>query len=138
MGAQLHETPYGRNFFECQLPKLIMAIEKLADRVEPVKADEPKLHRSKFTREDEQKLNAIISCPKKSEQFAELIRKEMSTDEETLEKVGRYAAQAILNGSFNDLLLAICGWTASGLLEKMQPTDCEDCKDCDNGGNKND
>ena len=34
MGLQLHETVYGKNFFEHQLPSLIKAINRLADAVE--------------------------------------------------------------------------------------------------------
>ena len=32
MGLQFHETMYGKNFFEHQLPRLTKAIEKLADQ----------------------------------------------------------------------------------------------------------
>ncbi len=34
MGPQFHETGYGRTFFQSQLPRLIKAIERLADAVE--------------------------------------------------------------------------------------------------------
>ena len=34
MGPQLHETPYGRTFFQSQLPNLIKAINRLADAME--------------------------------------------------------------------------------------------------------
>ena len=34
MGPQLHETPYGRQFFDSQLPNLIKAINRLAEAVE--------------------------------------------------------------------------------------------------------
>ena len=34
MGLQLHETVYGKNFFEYQLPSLIKAINRVADALE--------------------------------------------------------------------------------------------------------
>ena len=34
MGPQLHETPYGRAFFQSQLPNLIKAINRLAKAIE--------------------------------------------------------------------------------------------------------
>ena len=34
MGAQFHETGYGRTFFKSQLPNLIKAINRLADAME--------------------------------------------------------------------------------------------------------
>ena len=33
MGLQLHETVYGKNFFEYQLPKLTEAIESLSENM---------------------------------------------------------------------------------------------------------
>ena len=41
MGFQLHETMYGKNFFEHQLPALIRAINRLADVDEKRQAAEP-------------------------------------------------------------------------------------------------
>lgn len=34
MGPQFHETGYGRDFFQSQLPNLIKAIDRLADALE--------------------------------------------------------------------------------------------------------
>lgn len=34
MGPQLHETPYGKMFFNIQLPNLIKAINRLAEAME--------------------------------------------------------------------------------------------------------
>ena len=34
MGPEFHLSPYGMRFFESQLPKLIMAINRLADAME--------------------------------------------------------------------------------------------------------
>ena len=41
MGFQLHETMYGKRFFENQLPSLIRAINRLADADEKKQASEP-------------------------------------------------------------------------------------------------
>lgn len=52
MGFQLHETMYGKNFFEHQLPALIRAINRLADVDEKRQAAEPaavKYTRSRIT-----------------------------------------------------------------------------------------
>lgn len=32
--AQFHETQYGKRFFDSQLPKLIKALERIADALE--------------------------------------------------------------------------------------------------------
>ena len=34
MGPQFHESPYGKSFFESQLPKLINALNRLAEAIE--------------------------------------------------------------------------------------------------------
>ena len=41
MGIQFHETPYGRRFFDAQLPSLIKAINRLADTNEKQQTAEP-------------------------------------------------------------------------------------------------
>jgi len=41
MGLQLHETVYGKNFFEYQLPSLIKAINRVADALEEQKSPAP-------------------------------------------------------------------------------------------------
>lgn len=40
MGLQLHETVYGKNFFEYQLPKLTEAIENLSENIKRQKDSE--------------------------------------------------------------------------------------------------
>lgn len=42
MGLQLHETVYGKNFFEYQLPSLIKAINRVADALEEQKSSAPR------------------------------------------------------------------------------------------------
>lgn len=40
MGPEFYQTGYGKRFFEAQLPRLINAIERLADAVEKQKETE--------------------------------------------------------------------------------------------------
>ena len=40
MGLQLHETVYGKKFFEYQLPKLTEAIENLSENIKRQKDSE--------------------------------------------------------------------------------------------------
>ena len=66
MGLQFHETVYGRNFFEHQLPQLTRAIEKLAEAKTP-KAEQPKtIDNRPLTDECREALIAIMNCPKKA------------------------------------------------------------------------
>ena len=39
MGPQFFETPYGRRFFDAQLPNLIKAINRLAEAIEKQNGD---------------------------------------------------------------------------------------------------
>ncbi len=131
MGLQFHETMYGKNFFECQLPMLTEVLTRIADAEEKklqMQPEKPVKKNHLLTQDTVAALTAIINCPKKAERLGEIICTQVLTDDESPEKVGSYAAQAILNGSINDLLLAICGWTVAGLLEKMPQIDCEACK----------
>ncbi len=131
MGLQFHETMYVKNFFECQLPMLTEVLTRIADAEEKklqIQPEKPIKKNPLLTQDTVAILTAITNCPKKAEKLGELICSQVLTDDESPEKVGRYAAQAILNGSINDLLLAICGWTVAGLLEQMSPTDCDKCR----------
>lgn len=40
--AQFHETQYGKRFFDSQLPKLIKALERIADALEKQNKEEKK------------------------------------------------------------------------------------------------
>lgn len=40
MGPQLHETPYGKMFFNVQFPNLIKALNRLAEAIEKQNGNE--------------------------------------------------------------------------------------------------
>lgn len=128
MGLQFHETVYGRNFFEHQLPQLTRAIEKLAEAKTP-KAEQPKtIDNRPLTDECREALIAIMNCPKKAEAFGDEIAEQIRTDDEQPRKVGFYAAKAILEGNINDLLIAISGFSVASLVEQSVAR-CDECEE---------
>lgn len=118
MGLQLHETMYGKNFFEQQLPQLTEAIEKLTESLHAKQCDET-AEKSKLSQANREALKSIQLSAKKSDLFGREIIEQIQTDDESMEKIGRYAVQAILDGSINDLLIAICGWSVESLIERV-------------------
>ena len=62
---------------------------------------------------------AVLQNPQKAEAFGRRITEQVETDDESPEKIGYYAAKAILDGSVDDLLIAICGWSVSSLLDSV-------------------
>ena len=128
MGLQFHETVYGHNFFEYQLPRLTEAIEKLAEAKTPT-AEQPDITGNRLlTNECREALIAIMNCPKKAEAFGDEIAEQIRTDDEQPRKVGFYAAKAILDGSINDLLIAISGFSVATLVEQSAAR-CEECEE---------
>ena len=118
MGLQLHETVYGKNFFEYQLPKLTEAIENLSENIKRQK-DSEGTEKEDLAPEKREALLAVLQNPQKAEAFGRRITEQVETDDESPEKIGYYAAQAILDGSVDDLLIAICGWSVSSLLDSV-------------------
>ena len=116
MGLQLHETVYGKNFFEYQLPKLTEAIENLSENIKRQK-DSEGTEKEDLAPEKREALLAVLQNPQKAEAFGRRITEQVETDDESPEKIGYYAAKAILDGSMDDLLIAICGWSVSSLLD---------------------
>ena len=60
------------------------------------------------------------------EQFAEAFFDSIDTDDEPRDRCGRYMLKAIAENSVDDLLIAICGWSAASLMKKaniMRDTD---------------
>ena len=60
------------------------------------------------------------------EQFAEAFFESIDTDDEPRDRCGRYMLKAIAENSVDDLLIAICGWSAASLMKKanvMRDTD---------------
>lgn len=118
MGLQLHETVYGKNFFEYQLPKLTEAIENLSENIKRQK-DSEGTEKEDLAPEKREALLAVLQNPQKAEAFGRRITEQVETDDESPEKIGYYAAKAILDGSVDDLLIAICGWSVSSLLDSV-------------------
>ena len=118
MGLQLHETVYGKNFFEYQLPKLTEAIENLSENIKRQK-DSEGTEKEDLAPEKREALLAVLQNPQKAEAFGRRITEQVETDDESTEKIGYYAAKAILDGSVDDLLIAICGWSVSSLLDSV-------------------
>ena len=118
MGLQLHETVYGKNFFEYQLPKLTEAIENLSENIKRQK-DSEGTEKEDLAPEKREALLAVLQNPQKAEAFGRRITEKVETDDESPEKIGYYAAKAILDGSVDDLLIAICGWSVSSLLDSV-------------------
>ena len=118
MGLQLHETVYGKKFFEYQLPKLTEAIENLSENIKRQK-DSEGTEKEDLAPEKREALLAVLQNPQKAEAFGRRITEQVETDDESPEKIGYYAAKAILDGSMDDLLIAICGWSVSSLLDSV-------------------
>ena len=116
MGLQFHETVYGKNFFEHQLPMLTRAIEKLAES----KNTTDTIPVIPFPLADEEtcrRLLAVMNDSEKAEAFAKAFYDEIATDDEKLESVGFHMARAILHNSIEEFLVAIVGWTSKSLLD---------------------
>ena len=118
MGLQLHEKVYGKIFFEYQLPKLTEAIENLSENIKRQK-DSEGTEKEDLAPEKREALLAVLQNPQKAEAFGRRITEQVETDDESPEKIGYYAAKAILDGSVDDLLIAICGWSVSSLLDSV-------------------
>lgn len=128
MGIQFHETRYGQRFFDQQLPRLTGAIEKLAEVMTPTAAQSENTGNCLLTDECREALIAIMNCPKKAEAFGDEIAEQVRTDDEQPRKVGFYAAKAILDGSVDDLLIAICGFSVTSLVEQSANR-CDECEE---------
>ena len=118
MGLQLHEAVYGKNFFEYQLPELTEAIENLSENIKRQK-DSEGTEKEDLAPEKREALLAVLQNPQKAEASGRRITEQVETDDESPEKIGYYAAKAILDGSVDDLLIAICGWSVSSLLDSV-------------------
>lgn len=128
MGIQFHETKYGQRFFNQQLPRLTEAIEKLAEAMEPSTGQFENTGNRVLTNKCRETLIAIMNCPKRAKAFGEEITEQVRTDDEQLRKVGFYAARAILDGSIDNLLIAICGFSVASLAERSLNR-CEGCEE---------
>lgn len=145
MGIQFHETVMGHRFFEGQLPALIKGINRLADIQEEnaklaaaqvaglskvqnrnQQATAPTIAAEKenkgftpaISETTKIRLLQVLKAPQKADAFGFALREEISSDDEKDSRTGFYVAKAILDGNMDDLLMAICGWRVSTLLDK--------------------
>ena len=116
MGLQFHETMYGKNFFEAQLPRLTKAIEKLAESKTTTET-EPVIPFPLADEETCTRLLADMNDSEKAEAFAKAFYDQVASDDEKLESVGFHMARAILHNSIEEFLVAIVGWTSKSLLD---------------------
>lgn len=124
MGLQFYETVRGKNFFEYQLPRLIEAIEKLAEtktNTETVLSDPLRLS----DEETQKRLITVMNNPKKSTAFAKTFTEQFMTDELPLNLLGFNMARAMLNNNIGELLTAITGQTCKGLLDIAENGDAD-------------
>lgn len=115
MGFQLHETMYGKNFFEGQLPRLTKAIEKLAESKNTTETI-PVIPFPLADEETCRRLIDVMNDSEKAEEFAKAFYDQVASDDEKLESVGFHMARAILHRSIEEFLVAIVGWTSKSLL----------------------
>ena len=109
MGLQFHETVYGKNFFEGQLPRLTKAIEKLAESKNTTETI-PVIPFPLADEETCRRLLDVMNDFEKAEAFAKAFY-------DQLESVGFHMARAILHNSVEEFLVAIVGWTSKSLLD---------------------
>lgn len=115
MGLQFHETMYGKNFFEHQLPRLTKAIEKLADQNNKQETV-PSYPFQLANEEPRQRLLAVMDDPEKAEAFARTFHEQFMTDGDSFASIGFHMARAILNNNIEEFLVVTVGWTSQSLL----------------------
>ena len=120
MGFQLHETMYGKNFFEHQLPSLINALEKIAKS----KTATGVIPTIPFPLADDdtcRRLLDVMNDSAKAEAFAKVFYDQAASDDEKLESVGFHMARAILHNSIEEFLVAIVGWPVRACSTSQKP-----------------
>ena len=63
-----------------------------------------------------EKLRNLLNDEAKTSAFAEKIIEMIGTDDESFEDIGEGIIRALLDDSADDLLIAICGWSAESIL----------------------
>lgn len=67
-------------------------------------------------------MNVIADNTELAENFAETVKHEIETDDDTYAHIGFHLANNIRNQSpASEVLLTLCGWTIETLLDKMPP-----------------
>ena len=70
--------------------------------------------------------NSDYSCYRKA--FANALLESIRTDDEKPERMGRYIMKAIKENSFDDLMIALCGWSLKSLMQQAYILRDDDCK----------
>ena len=67
-------------------------------------------------------MNVIADNTELAENFAETVKHEIETDDDTYAHIGFHLANSIRNQSpASEVLLTLCGWTIETLLDKTPP-----------------
>ena len=70
--------------------------------------------------------NSDYECYRKA--FACALLESIRTDNEKPERMGRYIMKAIKENSFDDLMIALCGWSLKSLLQQAYILRDDECK----------
>lgn len=70
--------------------------------------------------------NSDYSCYRKA--FANALLESLRTDDEKPERMGRYIMKAIKENSFDDFVIALCGWSLKSLMQQAYILRDDDCK----------
>ena len=119
MGFQFHETVYGKNYYEHQLPQLIKELHTIGEALGP-RNEKGIVPSSTLTEEQRIRLQAIMEDEENSEAVANCLLEQIRTDDEPPRKVGHYFAKAVLDQNIDDLMIAICGWSVNTLLDMAE------------------
>ena len=119
MGFQFHETVYGKNYYEHQLPQLIKELHTIGDALN-ARNEKSIVPTGRLTEEQRIRLEAILADGEKSETLANCILEQIRTDDEPPRKVGHYFVKAVLDQNIDDLMIAICGWSVESLLDMAE------------------
>ena len=120
MGFQLHETMYGKNFFEHQLPSLINALEKIAKS----KTATGVIPTIPFPLADDdtcRRLLDVMNDSAKAEAFAKVFYDQVASDDEKLESVGFHMARAILHNSIEESWLPLLAGPVRACSTSQKP-----------------
>ncbi len=64
-----------------------------------------------------EKMKKVMADEDLCERFVNAFLEQINTDEEPPEKMGYYMAKAILCGSVEDFMIAVCGWSPATLVK---------------------
>lgn len=70
--------------------------------------------------------NSDYSCYRKA--FANALLESIRTDDEKPERMGQYIMKAIKENSFDDFMIALCGWSLKSLMQQAYILMDDDCK----------